>query len=214
MIFGKLLALTHSIEFQKRGYPHAHIIIWLDCGNLKHVDAVTLNKMICAEIPNKYKQQKLNATHKKLEDLEINPLWKVVTSFMLHGPCNTSMACMKQGYCKYGFPKPYVSVTEMSENGYPVYSCQSPEQGGNSHITYRKGEQVTYTNANVVPYNKYLLYKYNCHINVEYCHSVKAIKYHLKYINKGVDEANVTVGRGPSHNETENVENEHTNEVR
>ena len=30
MIFGKLLARTHSIEFQKRGFPHAHIIIWLD----------------------------------------------------------------------------------------------------------------------------------------------------------------------------------------
>ena len=36
----------------------------------------------------------------------------------------------------------------------------------------------------------------------------------MKYINKGLDEANVTVGRGPSHNETETVENEHTNEVR
>ena len=166
--------------------------------------------MICAEIPNKHKKQELKANHKKLEDLEINPPWEAVTSFVLHGPCNTSMACMKQGYYKYGSPKPYVSVTEMSENGYTIYRRRSLEQGGNSHITYRKGERVTYTNVNVVPYNKYLLYKYNCHVNVEYCHSVKAVKYHLKYINKGVDEANVTFGRGPSHNETENVENEHT----
>ena len=27
MIFGKLLARTHSIEFQKRGYPHVHIVV-------------------------------------------------------------------------------------------------------------------------------------------------------------------------------------------
>ena len=46
MIFGKILAQTHSIEFQKQGYPHAHIIIWLDRKNLKHMDAETLDKMI------------------------------------------------------------------------------------------------------------------------------------------------------------------------
>ena len=103
--------------------------------NLKHKDdAETLGNMICAEIPNKYYKQELDANHKKLEDLEINPLWKAVTSFMLHGPYNTSIACMKQGYCKYGYPKPYVSVTEMSENGYPVYCRQSPEQG--EKLTY------------------------------------------------------------------------------
>ena len=60
-------------------------------------------------------------------------------------------------------------------------------------FAYRKGNPVTYTNADVVSYNKYLLFKYNCRINVEYCHSVKAIKYHLKYINKGADEATVTL---------------------
>ena len=65
MRFGKLLARTHSIEFQKRGYLHAHIIIWLDREYLKHMDAVTLDKIICAEILNKYKKQELDATHKK-----------------------------------------------------------------------------------------------------------------------------------------------------
>ena len=26
MIFGKMLARTHSIEFQKRGFPHLHVV--------------------------------------------------------------------------------------------------------------------------------------------------------------------------------------------
>ncbi|KAL5539169.1 hypothetical protein UlMin_042948 [Ulmus minor] len=37
----------------------------------------------------------------------------------------------------------------------------------------------------VVPYNPYLLAKFNCHINVEICSTVKAVKYLYKYIYKG-----------------------------
>ena len=33
MIFGKMIARTHSIEFQKRGFPHMHIIVWLEEGS-------------------------------------------------------------------------------------------------------------------------------------------------------------------------------------
>ena len=74
-------------------------------------------------------------------------------------------------------------------------------------FTYRKGKPVTYTNADVVPYNNYLLYKYNCHINVEYCHSVMAIKYHLKYINKGSDKAIITVEGKVANKDARNAEN-------
>jgi len=41
----------------------------------------------------------------------------------------------------------------------------------------------------VVPYNAYLLLRYNTRINVEYCASVKAVKYLYKYIFKGHDRA-------------------------
>ena len=39
----------------------------------------------------------------------------------------------------------------------------------------------------VVPYNPSLLMRYNCHINVEACSSIKAVKYLFKYIYKGHD---------------------------
>ena len=43
-------------------------------------------------------------------------------------------------------------------------------------------------NSWVVPYNPYLLLRYNCHINVEICASTKATKYLYKYIHKGGDK--------------------------
>ncbi len=46
----------------------------------------------------------------------------------------------------------------------------------------------------MVPYNPYLSLLFNCHINVEVCTSVAAVKYLYKYIYKGHDRAQVDVG--------------------
>jgi hypothetical protein len=45
----------------------------------------------------------------------------------------------------------------------------------------------------VVPYNPGLLFRYNCHINVEACSSIKAVKYLFKYVYKGHDQASFSV---------------------
>lgn len=102
MIFGKLLAQTHSIEFQKSGYLHTHISVWLDRDNLKHMDAELISMLICAKTPTEVKKQQFDAITKRLLWLE-NPTFVAVTSFMVAGPCNPTMAYMKQGYCKYVF---------------------------------------------------------------------------------------------------------------
>ena len=47
--------------------------------------------------------------------------------------------------------------------------------------------KVTVDNKNVVAYSPYLLKKFKCHINVEYCASIVAIKYLFLYHFKGED---------------------------
>ena len=53
-------------------------------------------------------------------------------------------------------------------------------------------KEVIIDNRNVIPYNLYLLKKYNCHINFEVVDSIKVIKYINKYQMKGLDRSNGT----------------------
>ncbi|KAE9270476.1 hypothetical protein PF008_g30609 [Phytophthora fragariae] len=98
---------------------------------------------------------------------------------------------MKDGKCSKGFPKPLVEVTRGNQDGYPVYRWRRREPGV---LTY-KGK--TYDNETVnqwvVPYNPYLSQKYNCHINVEVCTAITAIKYMYKYVYKWSDRAVITI---------------------
>ncbi len=46
-----------------------------------------------------------------------------------------------------------------------------------------------FNNRWVVSYNPYLTMQYKCHINVEVCSSITAVKYLYKYVYKGHDRA-------------------------
>jgi hypothetical protein len=75
--------------------------------------------------------------------------------------------------------------------------------GQDSYLVYRRrddGQVVEARNAKldnrlVIPFNPYLLMLYNCHINVEICSSIKAVKYLYKYIYKGPDGASYSVDK-------------------
>jgi hypothetical protein len=127
----------------------------------------------------------------KLPDSNTQPiLWNAVTQLMLHG-CgdgNRNALCIKEGKCTKHFPKLFNSDTQFGEDGYPEYACPNDGQAftdSNGHI---------FDNKWVVPYNPYLLTKYNCHMNVEVCASIKAVKYIHKYIYKGPDRATLEIG--------------------
>ncbi|CAJ0905279.1 11459_t:CDS:1 [Entrophospora sp. SA101] len=62
---------------------------------------------------------------------------------------------------------------------------------------------VLLDNQWIVPYNKFLCAKYNCHINVEICASIKAIKYLFKYVYKGHDKATIEITGEHQDHETE-----------
>ena len=63
----------YTIEYQKRGLPHMHILIWLK-GTAQFLTAKRIDQIVCAELPD--------------------PLWDVtgelrqeVSRTMAHGPC-------------------------------------------------------------------------------------------------------------------------------
>ncbi len=47
----------------------------------------------------------------------------------------------------------------------------------------------------VVPYNPLITQLFDCHINVEICTGLHAVKYIYKYIHKGHDRATAEVGK-------------------
>ncbi|KAI5387466.1 hypothetical protein KIW84_073549 [Lathyrus oleraceus] len=59
-----------------------------------------------------------------------------------------------------------------------------------------QGRDRSVDNRWVVPYNPWLLLKYDCHINVEICSSMKSIKYLYKYVYKSPDRVAMEVHKG------------------
>lgn len=118
-------------------------------------------------------------------------LYDTVKNCMIHGSCgarNPSAPCMDKGKCTKGYPKQFVEETSMGDDGYLIYRCRDD---GRCHAN-NKGQPVD--NRDVVPYNDYLSRKFNCHINVEVCADLRAVKYIHKYIYKGHDRTIVVLG--------------------
>ncbi len=108
---------------------------------------------------------------------------------MVHGPCDHR--CKKpDGRCSKNFPKDFNEHTEFTNDGYPNLARPN---NGREYVKMHGQTRTVYTNHDIVPYNPYLSAKYNCHINVEVCVSVKAIKYIHKYIYKGHDRTTLEV---------------------
>ena len=73
-VFGRTVAFIYVVEFQKRGLPHAHILLILHSADKPRTQA-DIDSIVCAEIPNE----------------AANPaLYETVVSCMLHGPCGTA----------------------------------------------------------------------------------------------------------------------------
>ena len=179
-LFGQAAAHMMVIEFQKRGLPHAHILLIL-ANHDRMVNSELVDSLVKAELPPDPETAATELQKKELKRLE-----NIVLGNMTHGPCNER--CLDNGRCTKGFPKPFQKETVVnSESFYATYRRRSPEDGGR---TVNKGRRII-DNSWVVPYNPYLSLRYDCHINIEVCTSVKAAKYLNKYTTKGNDRARV-----------------------
>jgi len=73
-------------------------------------------------------------------------------------------------------------------NRYPIYRRRDT-----GHTVVVHGIELD--NRWVVPHNVYLSTKYDAHINVEVCNTIRAVKYLFKYVYKGHDRATVEISR-------------------
>ncbi|KAI5385991.1 hypothetical protein KIW84_072535 [Lathyrus oleraceus] len=107
-VLGRVVAYIYTIEFQKRGLPHSHILLFLHPSS-KYPTPDDIDKIISAEIPT---------------EQDDKPLYDLVKTHMIHGPCgivNRSSPCMKDGKCSKYFPKKFQPQTIVDQDGYPMY---------------------------------------------------------------------------------------------
>lgn len=173
-VFGKVIAFVYTIEFQKRGLPHAHILLILH-PTCKPKSSDDYDMYVTAEIPSQTTTPEL---------------YKIITQHMIHGPCgppNPKSPCMEDGKCSKQYPKEFCEKTVQLADGYPKY--RRPENG----LSVQKNG-VLLDNRWIVPYNPYLCSKYSAHINVEIiCSSVTAVKYLYKYVYEGHDRVMASI---------------------
>jgi hypothetical protein len=134
---GTSLGYVQTIEFQKRGLPHMHLLLSLTpafrLDTPEKVDSV-----IKTTWPDPIKEPRL---------------FNIVKRRMVHGPCgkwNPDSPCMKDGKCTKKFPKAFQAETVIRHDGYPVYA--RPNDGR----SYSVGP-FDVDNRWIVPYNPYLL---------------------------------------------------------
>ena len=190
-IFGEAVGYVYTVEYQKRGLPHTHLIVFLDrSSRLATLEAV--DELISTEIPDENTQPRL---------------FELVKQFMVHGPCGPGLTspCMDdRNRCTKKFPKPFCDHTEITGNSYVHTRCRN-----DGHFMCVGNNFVD--NRYIVSYCPYLTLRYEAHINVECTAGFHAVKYiykvrtsspsnsvdvHLyrgQYVYKGPDRACLSV---------------------
>ncbi|XP_074327785.1 uncharacterized protein LOC141665699 [Apium graveolens] len=165
--FGKCIGVMHVIEFQKRGLPHVHMLILLSPESRPN-SIEKVDRLVSAEIPDK----------------NSDPIaYEAVKNYMMHGPCGKDLyttPCMVKGKCMRHFPKRFNGNTYFYDCGFPVYRRRNT-----GRVINKKG--INLDNQYVVPYNRDLLLRFQCHINLEICNSSRSLKCLFKYCLKGHD---------------------------
>ena len=123
---GRAVAEVHVIEFQKRGLPHAHILIWFAQEDKPHCSD-DIAKLCTAEVP----------------DPNLHPrLYQLVRNHMIHTPCDPNDPCYDpskkhllrclnhEGKCSKGFPFKHNPTPTMPEDSYAQPRRITKEHGG------------------------------------------------------------------------------------
>ena len=162
------------IEYQRRGLPHAHIVLKFEnhihmpvYENKKEL-AKWIDYHITAEYPKTVNDLDPLENNEKYEnDLEYS---EIVKAHMLHKCISENNGgCLNEAnVCAKGYDKNVTNnVTTFDHKGFPQY------------------KRSTIKSLNVVPHNKLLLKDWNGHANVEFAGSTYTVIYLYKYLFKG-----------------------------
>ena len=112
---------------------------------------------------------------------------------VIHGSCDdgyrNNLSCLnmcQNGQCGRGFPKSHKAVMSVGD-GFSQLLKEVSCWGWKYSTKHTGGMEVLVTNKWVVACNAYLLLKFKCHINIEYCHTVVFIKCLFLHHFKGED---------------------------
>ena len=108
MVLGRIIVHVHTVEFQKRELPHAHILFIL-ANEVKPVTAEDCDSIVSAELLDSQRYPGASAT---------------IERHMIHGPCgllNLESPCMVDERCSKRYPKEFHEETQLNEDGYPIY---------------------------------------------------------------------------------------------
>jgi hypothetical protein len=113
-ICGNCVAHLYVVEFQKRGLPHAHILIIFDQDSRLRTTE-DINSIVCAELPQDPSNFPIGSDmHKQATRLQ-----NIVLSQMRHGHCgssNPTSPCMvnkngeRSSTCQKQCPKPFTNI--------------------------------------------------------------------------------------------------------
>jgi hypothetical protein len=158
--FGEALAYVYTVEYQKRGLPHIHLVVFLH-PNARLSTPERVDRFISTEFPDENVQPDLH---------------DIIKTHMVHGPCGVAhySPCLNhKNECSKGFPKPFQQETEIS--GVSYVKTRRRDTGISVNV-----RNTAVDNRSIVSYSPFLSKRYKAHINVECTTGFNAIKYLYK----------------------------------
>ena len=131
-LFPKLKHLGHwgRVEYQKRGLPHAHILIWVE-------KEVSENTTEWRELMDEYIRTDLDDFRKYFSEADLrnrefpsqDQLLFIEKMIKAHTHHHTAQYCQKSGYCRFGFPKSAISETHVLNGKVRHFRAAGNEMG-------------------------------------------------------------------------------------
>jgi hypothetical protein len=136
-IFGIVPALIYIVKYQKKGLPHAHIIIFL-AGGHAFSEPEIIDNLIRAELPDRVLDS----------DRSLTEIVKQVIVYSLCKPLKPRVIYMKKAHANAPltyfkrFPKSFANEIIVNSDGYPEYRRRRTVNG----VDVQWGDEGMYDN--------------------------------------------------------------------